>query len=329
MENYNLESLLNPMDYVMSRQEAIIEYYLNTTISKTLIRSPFRNDKNPTCGFYYNSNGVLRLHDFATEEFFSVIDIVKQLFKLNYYQALDKIIKDKDNFSTLEYKEEAKEEIEWIAGDPSHLVYFNKYKVITTDILLKYRVFSAKTILTNSYILAKGHKTNPLFVYCVDDKIKWYKPLTKDATKKWGGTTNSKTFFGYSQLQKKGRILFITSSLKDVIVLRGLGFNAIALNGEGYGSAEDSTSGKELRKKINQLEKRFEHIIFYMNNDVPGRQFNMQLGRTYNKKYIQNPINKPKDPSDYIVRYGVRRTKQMLQKQLSHLFKVSIDEIPF
>lgn len=324
--NYQLSSLLNPMDYVMSKQEAIIEYYLNITVGKSLIRSPFRNDKNPTCGFYYNHNGVLKLHDFATEEFFSVIDIVKKLFNLNYYQALDKIISDKDKFSDIEVTKEAREEIEWSTGDPSWLRYFDRYKVITTDILLKYRVFSAKMIFTNSYILAKGHKSNPLFVYCVDDKIKWYKPLSKDRTKKWGGTTGAKTYFGYSQLPKQARLLFITSSLKDIMVLRGLGYNAIALNGESYGTQkedsrlEDTQAVKELKRKISILEKRFEHIIFYMNNDEAGIKANITLSKMYRKKYIHNPLGKPKDISDYIEHYGTVRTRRMLKKLLSHTF---------
>jgi len=218
----------------------------------------------------------------------------------------------------VEPSNQVREEIEWLVGDPSHLSYFNRYKVITTEILLRYKVFVAKCVLTNSYILAKGHKANPLFVYVVDDKIKWYKPLSKDITKKWGGTTNASTFFGFSQLPRKGKILFITSSLKDVMVLKGLGFNSIALNAESYGT-EETKSGKELRRKINSLEKRFDHIIFYMNNDEPGAKFNSLLARTYRKQYIQNPVGTPKDISDYIQHYGKTSTYRMLKKQVSHL----------
>lgn len=318
---------LNPQQWINSRQEAIFEYYLNTQVSKSLIKSPFREDKNPTCGFYYNSNGILKLHDFATDEFFSAVDIVKRKFGLSYYKALDKILADKEKFDTIiEAIPQVREEFDWLAGDPSQLSYFNRYKVISIDILLRYKVFVARCILTNSYILSKGHKTNPLFVYIVDDKIKWYKPLSKDITKKWGGTTNSSTFFGFAQLPKKGKILFITSSLKDVMVLKGLGFNAIALNAEGYGNGEQS--GTHLKKKINQLDKKFEHIFFYMNNDAAGMKFNIALANTYNKKYIHNPVGTPKDISDYIAHYGVRKTYRMLKKQISHKLK-TVDDVPY
>jgi hypothetical protein len=288
-----------------------------------LIRNPFRNDRNPTCGFYYNEKGVLKLHDFATEEFYSAIDIVKKLFGVNYYKAIDKILADSDKFGDVEHVEQVREEIEWEAGDPSHLSYFDRYRVIDINTLIKYKVFVARLIHTNSYVLAKGHKNNPLFVFIENERIKWYKPLSKDKTKKWGGTTNSKTLFGYSQLPKKGKILFVTSSLKDVMVLRGLGYNAIALNGEGYASNEDSLSAKEFKKKLTYLEKKFEHIIFYMNNDEAGIKFNIQLARTYHKQYIMNPAKTPKDISDYIEKYNVRRTKQMLQKQISHLLNTN------
>lgn len=339
---YNPNLLNLTSEELTNIQEKIIKYYLNQEITSKLIRSPFRNDKNPTCGFYYNSKGILKLHDFATNEFYSAIDIVKKLYNISYYKAIDKITGDYDNIinediSVVNLSKINKEEIIWYPADPSWLNYFNRYKVITPKILLSYKVFSAKSVETLDYTLAKGSKTNPLFVYLVDDKIKWYKPLTKDKAKKWGGTTNYQTFFGLSQLPKTGKLLFITSSLKDVMVLRGLGFNAIALNGEGYGIGDDkfqTESSKELKRKLNSLEKRFKYIIFYMNNDYPGTQANIKLSTKYNKPYIQNPLKTPKDISDFIHKYSVRKTYRMLKKQICHVvsekaFNSGGDVFPF
>jgi hypothetical protein len=313
-------------DELLNIQEKIFKYYLKQEVSSKLIRSPFRNDRNPTCGFYYNVKGVLKLHDFATNEFYSAIDIVKTLFNLNYYKAVDKIIGDYEYIINEEVtglgSKINKEEILWYPAEPSWLNYFNKYKVITSKILLQYKVFSAKSVETLDYTLAKGSKTNPLFVYLVDDKIKWYKPLSKDISKKWGGTTNYQTFFGLSQLPRTGKLLFITSSLKDVMVLRGLGFNAIALNSETYGVGDDrfeSPASKELKKRISSLEKRFKYIIFYMNNDAAGTIANIKLSVKYRKDYIQNPKGTPKDISDFIHKYSVRKTYRMLKKQICHV----------
>ncbi len=298
-------------------------YYLNVEISSKLIRSPFREDKNPTCGFYYSNKGVLMLHDFATDEFFSAIDIVKKLFNKNYYQAIDKIIVDYGKIIAVENVESTinklvKEEVEWFPGDPTWLSYFSKYKVITKELLLKYNVFAAKSVETLDYTLAKGSKTNPLFIYLVGDRIKWYKPLSKDKSKKWGGTTDANTFFGLMQLPKKGSILFITSSLKDVLVLRGLGFNAIAPNGEAYGISDFNTkANKEMKRVISSLEKRFNHILFYMNNDEAGLKANIALSKVYRKEFIANPPNKPKDISDYIDKYNYRRTYRMIKKLIT------------
>lgn len=266
------------------------------------------------------------LHDFATDEFFSAIGLVKKLFNKNYYGAIDKIVSDYEQIMEAEGASSISKlisnEIEWTPGDQSWLSYYNRYRVITKELLLRYNVYAAKCVETPDYTLAKGNKTNPLFVLLVDNKIKWYKPLTKDKATKWGGTTDSGTFFGLSQLKKKGSILFITSSLKDVLVLTGLGFNAIAPNGELYGSSdfENSKSSKEMKRVITKLEKRFTHIIFYMNNDEKGIEASIKLSKAHRKPYIINPANLPKDISDVIDRYNTRRTYRMIKKLLTKLF---------
>ena len=57
-----------------------------------------------------------------------------------------------------------------------------------------------------------------------------------------------------------------------------------------------------------------------MNNDEAGIKANITLSKMYRKKYIHNPLGKPKDISDYIEHYGTVRTRRMLKKLLSHTF---------
>ena len=57
-------------------EEEIFCYYLGIDrVSKKLICSRLRSDKNPTCGFYRNSKGDLYLHDFATGEFYNCFSL--------------------------------------------------------------------------------------------------------------------------------------------------------------------------------------------------------------------------------------------------------------
>lgn len=290
-------------------------------ITPGLIHSPFRADKNPTCSFYYSKSNRLYLHDFATEEHIDVIEAVKKLFKLSYSEAIKKIVADHEKFRESEELEieKAKNKIEFtIAGD-DYLNYFDRYH-ISKELLLKYNVYPIRTLYINEEPAGKSTKINPIFGYLFPSgNIKIYRPLTKDKTKKWGGNSNSSDIAGLKQLPKRGRILFITSSMKDVIMLKVLGYNSIAFNGEGYGVSGNSANIME--EALSSLSKRFEHIIFYLDSDNAGINFSEKLRQKYSRKTIYNPINKPKDISDYVEKYGIFKAKRLIKKLLSKQFK--------
>lgn len=293
-----------------------------------IIRSPFRQDKNPTCSFYYSKTNRLYLHDFATEEHIDVFEAVKRKLGLTYKQVLDRIIEDKDKFDTEFYVEESKEnKLEFVIGDNSLYDYYNRYH-ISKSTLLRFDVYSAKTIYINEEVVAKSTKTNPIFTYLFPSgNVKVYRPLSKDKSKKWSGNANMRDIAGIKQLPKRGRILFVTSSLKDVMMLYELGYNAIAFNGEGYGVSGDTF--EVMKETLSKLDKRFEHVIFYMDNDAPGIAFGTKLHYVHKKKFIYNPEHKPKDLSDYVQKYGVINGKRLIKKLLSKQFKTKSGFLEF
>ena len=90
-------------DYILERisETEIFEYYLNIKVYlKTLIKSPLRADKNPTCLFYYDNKGKLRLVDFAGYFKGDCFDLVGYITNTNsdsgqgFMQILDKIAFD-------------------------------------------------------------------------------------------------------------------------------------------------------------------------------------------------------------------------------------------
>lgn len=293
-----------------------------------IIRSPFRQDKNPTCSFYYSKTNRLYLHDFATEEHIDVFEAVKRKLGLTYKQVLDRIIEDKDKFDTEFYVEESKEnKLEFVIGDNSLYDYYNRYH-ISKSTLLRFDVYSAKAIYINEEVVAKSTKTNPIFTYLFPSgNVKVYRPLSKDKSKKWSGNANMRDIAGIKQLPKRGRILFVTSSLKDVMMLYELGYNAIAFNGEGYGVSGDTF--EVMKETLSKLDKRFEHVIFYMDNDAPGIAFGTKLHYVHKKKFIYNPEHKPKDLSDYVQKYGVINGKRLIKKLLSKQFKTKSGFLEF
>lgn len=250
------------------------------------------------------------------------IEIVKLKFGIGYRDALQRILNDRESLRrTHKVFEKEEKYLEFILGDLQWYEYFHKLG-IASETLAKFKVFPAKVVYCNEEIIARGNKSNPLFVYLMPSgNIKTYRPLAKDPSKKWGGNANAGDIAGIQQLPKKGKILFITSSLKDVMQLYELGYNAIAFNGEGYGTSGESA--KIMKQTISKLELRFEHIIFYMDNDVPGLRYNNELSRVHHKKWIANPNHKPKDLSDYVAKYGIHNGRRLIKRLLAKQFNLN------
>lgn len=150
-----------------------------------LIRSPFREDKKPTCGFYYSKSGRLYLHDFGTEEHFDCIEIVKRKYDLSYSKALEKIIQDREHFSIMDpVKRDEVSIIEFTLGTQKSLKYFHEFS-ITNPTLEAYKVFPAKTVYKNSKVMARSTKDDPVFIYIMPSgRVKIYRPLTSNSENK-------------------------------------------------------------------------------------------------------------------------------------------------
>lgn len=305
-------------DWIYPYQKSIFEYYLGHKIGTKLIKSPLREDKKPTCGFYHYKN-ILKFHDFATEEHLDCVQFVRELFKETEYEALKRISKDKEHFKVNKIPTEQKRlEFEYIPDDISKTNYFSKYK-IQLNTLLKYGVFYARTVYLNKSLYGRSTPNNPIFIYQQPTgHVKIYRPLTTNTEEKWGGNADYTDVFGYKQLPYKGQIVLITSSLKDVMMLHELGYNSIAFNAEGYGISGATSAVME--KVVKDLKKRFKYVLFFMDNDIAGRSYSLKLRKTHKVDYILP--RKQKDISDYVRKYGKHNGKRIMKKILSKHFKI-------
>lgn len=106
---------------------------------------------------------------------------------------------------------------------------------------------------------------------------------------------------GYQQLPEVSDLLIITKATKDVIVLRDLGYNAIAPRGESVMIPTHI---------LLELAKRFTRIIILFDNDGKHK------GSSYPYKKIEIPLtSNTKDVSDYRKMYG-RESTEILLKEL-------------
>lgn len=271
-------------EFILSKvtEEEIFCYYLGIpNISKKLIRSRLRNDNKPTCGFYRNSKGELYLHDFATGDFYSCFSLVMAIHDLTFYQALCTIANDLGlksfkhlqvnpgirTTNTKKFEDAGKSKIQVEIKDytKDELDWWLQYG-ITKKTLDKFRVFSCKSVFLNDNLFSIVTTSMRVFGYYggkLDGKELWriYYPQNKSSGIRFLTNWPAKKIQGFEMLPKKGNLLIITKSMKDCMLLYEFGINAIAPNSENLFISDTV---------LEQLKKRFKHIVVLYDNDLAG-----------------------------------------------------------
>lgn len=189
--------------------------------------------------------------------------------------------------------------------------YWSKYN-ISFELLNEYNVQSLK-----SYTIYKGNnrykilstKKSPIYSYAFaregEIKYKVYRPM-EVGQGKWMFNGNALDLEGADNLPLFDELLIITKSLKDCMVLNILNYSAIALQGEKNKLDIDT---------YNKYTKRFNRIISLYDNDSTGEEGAKYLENTYNIDKIFIPKDSEcKDISDYIIKYKLEKSKQLIDK---------------
>jgi len=135
-----------------------------------------------------------------------------------------------------------------------------------------------------------------------------------DKNFKWISNVNKKVVQNIENIPKKGKLLIIQSSYKDVCTMEVLNedLNVLSPNGEGIWFDEEVW---------NYLKTNWEYIVLFANNDPgkipnPGLEFAKKHSLKYNIPFISTPDNTTSDISDYYKVYGKDKTKQLIDKLL-------------
>ena len=171
--------------------------------------------------------------------------------------------------------------------------YWNRFG-ISTDLLEKYDVKAVhrfqKKQWDHSYFQTtynfENNPKDPCYAFTFTDErgfksVKLYRPLTKDKKYKWTSNVTKEDIQGLKQLPAEGDLLIITSSMKDLLTLAALGFNAIAPQGEGM---------KLSPTLVDMLKTRFKEIVIIYDRDDAGIRFAKELSEEYGFKYSILPF---------------------------------------
>lgn len=304
------------LEWILSRvtEYEIYAHYLGQFKVGAIYNSPFRKDKNPSFGIYYSKKAnKLLFKDHGTGECGGIIKFVSLMTGITDYNSiLENIVehlhitKDTKLDSTKEYKPTG-ETVIGIVRQPFTEVdkaYWNQFN-ITESTLKKFNVNSIKYYLCNGIVKGIYKDTNPMYAYKVNNNFKIYRPLGDKYTK-WRNNLTQDDIQGYQQLPKKGDILIITKSLKDVMCLYEMGIPAISPSSESTW-IPDTT--------LEALKKRFKRILVCFDRDSSGvRNLRKICKKTGLEGFLLHKNLKAKDISDSIKINGFEKTKDFIYK---------------
>jgi len=295
----------------------IYAYYLGNIEVGKVTTSPFRRDDNPSFGIYLGNNGVLMYNDYLLGSG-NCIMFVQRMENCTWWEALcilneryslgyGATVKKKSGYTHKPVITNTKvlDKIEkWIdikvrAWEIYDRDYWSKYE-ITLSTLQFFNVYPIQRFWINSM---RFNVDRLAYAYYYEPRVfKIYQPNSTDF--KW--VSNIKTpelYQGHYQLPDTNQLLFITSSLKDVMVLHEAGFSAIAPHTE-HQILSDSL--------YQQYSKRFDAIIIFYDNDEAGITHAKKMQEKFGLKYLVLPESDTKDPSDFVEKYDLETLKQWI-----------------
>ena len=297
----------------------IYSYYLGSFKPGKLMRSPLRSDDmNPSFAIFATKNGDLLFKDHGTGEAGNALKFLKLYKGIKTRDELERellrIIRKVDSSSERKLinikgnnsfsNSEVNIGIVRQAFSEVDKRYWKQFH-ISIDTLKLFNVFSIKYFLCNSVVRGVYKDESPMYAYKVYDKFKIYRPLANKYTK-WRTNLSVRHIQGLQQLPDKGDLLIITKSLKDVMCLYEMGYNAIAASSETTFIPEDI---------LKSLRHKWKNIIILYDRDATG----MKMSREYSKQYKLDAIFvhkkfKAKDISDAVKANGFFAVKEWLTK---------------
>lgn len=312
----------NEIFQLVDPKVAMERYFPGEVKTNFKCRNPFRIDNKPTCFFSWSKSGRFVFYDLAKPDYSGdAIKVVMLKFDMNFNQAMQKINDDfnlglssKNNHSrtdltplrkknvTREFEAKLKKTYfqihirNWNKKDQE---YWSQYG-IDIKLLKKYKVYPVKKYYTKNlnqsgFSLTYDYdndRNDPCYCYKIGDynfSVKLYRPLAKNKDNKWRSNTTVNDVQGLEHLTYKSKndTLIVTSSMKDLLTLIPLGYDAIAPQSETV----------EIPKSIiNKLKKKYKRIVFIYDADDTGHYYSIKHADSCKCEYrLLTKINDSKD----------------------------------
>ena len=292
----------------------VFEFYLDLPErlngQNVQIKSVFHPTERTPSMWVFVDKGQYKFKDFSTGKGGNKIDLVKELFNIDYSKAVFKIgqdynkfITDKGEYTQSTIKPEAKFKVEhvnsrkWFNWDAEFWLSFN----IGEDILNKYNVKplnfyrmvkegnEKREVRTIGGLLAQS------YIYGYFDKDDNIYKIYQPKNKKFKFIKVKPHLQGIDQLEYNQPYLVICSSLKDAMCLKQFGYNLEVI-------APDSENTVIKPYIIENLKKKYKKVVTLFDNDVAGHNAVNKYEQLYDIKGTW--LDSSKDIADLVKEKG-------------------------
>lgn len=323
------------LDHILKnvKEYDILSHYLGISKIPCIIKSPLREDRNPSFGLYSKDGKKIYYHDFATKERGGTFQLLMEMWGIGFQDVLRRLNKELPNISTCvknvevskspkivkkTYNKEVELQCKVRDWKDFDIEYWANYG-ISKEWLVFGEIFPiSHLILTKNgkrYVIP-SEKYAYAYVERKDSKIslKIYQPFS--ANFKWANKHDASVWDLWTKLPEKGDYLIITSSRKDALCIwANTGIPSISLQAESY-----------LPKThvVDQLKNRFKNVYVLYDNDFQsdenhGRILGETMAREFNLIQIEIPDKyRSKDTSDLFKNYG----EQVVREVINQLIKI-------
>jgi hypothetical protein len=185
----------------------------------------------------------------------------------------------------------------WTLND---LEYWKKFN-IRTDILNFYNVTPIGMYWTYEEQNKPKFPRTPGYAYRIWDRYKLYFPH-EPSDFKFRNDYDERHLEGFCQLEYNSDLLVITKALKDVMMMRTFGIEAVAPRGEHTMIPQNF---------IELFKSRYKYIVVIMDND--GKHKGHEYTRLYQIPFTQVPLTMGhKDPTDVCKAMGPLIAQELL-----------------
>jgi hypothetical protein len=257
----------------------IVAYYLGITKIPTRIKSPLRKDDKPSFGLYSRDGEHIYYTDFATGDKGHIIDLLKQMWGMDYTETWEKIVNDIAPTNGVSIKRTISiPKVEILSKNRTQIqVKIREWKNYDLEYWASYGINLEWLKFANVYpishiIFTKENQeatTTPADKYAYvfvefkegNTTYKVYQPHNKRGFK-WFSSHDRSVISLWTKVPEYGDKIVICSSLKDALCLwSNTGIPAISPQGEGYGMSDTA---------ISELKRRYKNIYILFDNDKAG-----------------------------------------------------------